>query len=333
MQHRRLLTITAIILAMCAAAPRAQSDVEPRDAFAPLFGQINAASDQAVNAPAAELGRALFWDKRLSVNGKVACATCHMPEDGSADRRPQSVDARDKLTARNSQPVFNSMLQTAGLRWVSDRASGAAQAEGSMTGSMGFENAEAALAALRKHYRDRDFATAFPADATPVTLKNMAQAIQAYEATLTTPAPFDRYLAGDNAALTAEQKIGMRSFVTTGCAGCHAGALLGGTLQMKFGVVRDYWLETRSAKIDEGKFLVSKNEADKYVFRVPMLRNVAETGPYFHDGSVARLDDAVRIMAAVQLGRQLSDAETKAIVAFLKSLSGQTPKHYAAPGG
>lgn len=333
MKHRWRIVASATIVAICSLALQAQSDPEPRDTFGAMFGQIKAASADAVRAPIAELGRSLFWDKRLSSNGKVACASCHMPEDGSADKRAFSIDAKDKPTARNSQPVFNSMLQTAGLRWVSDRASGAAQAEGSMTGSMGFENRDLALAALKKHYADKEFAVAFPQDASPVTLKNMAQAIQAYEATLNTPAPFDRYLAGDNGALTPEQKLGMRNFVTVGCAGCHGGALLGGTMQMKFGMTRDYWLETRSAKIDEGKFLVTKNEADKYVFRVPMLRNIAETGPYFHDGSVAKLDDAVRIMASVQLGRQLTDPEMKSIVAFLKSLSGQTPRHYAPPGG
>ena len=332
MKRRPLIAVATVAVALVSFAPQAQPDAEPRDTFGAMFGQIKAVSAEAIRAPLAELGRALFWDKRLSTNGKVACASCHMPEDGSADRRAFSIDAKDKATARNSQPVFNSMLQTAGLRWVADRASGAAQAEGSMTGSMGFENRDAALAALKRHYPDAQFATAFPQDAAPVTLKNMAQAIQAYEATLNTPAPFDGYLAGDNNVLTAEQKAGMKTFVTVGCAGCHNGALLGGTMQMKFGMVKDYWSETKSAKPDEGKFLVTKNEADKYVFRVPMLRNVAETAPYFHDGSVAKLDDAVRIMASVQLGRQLTDVETRSIVAFLKSLSGSTPKHYAPPG-
>lgn len=326
-------SVIAATIAFSSFPPYAQPEAEPRDVFGAMFGQIKPVSAEAIRAPLAELGRSLFWDKRLSSNGKVACASCHMPEDGSADRRAFSIDAREKPTARNSQPVFNSMLQTAGLRWVSDRASGAAQAEGSLTGSMGFDNRDTALAALKQHYPDAQFAAAFPQDAAPVTLKNMAQAIQAYEATLNTPAPFDRYLAGDNSALSAEQKNGMKTFVNVGCAGCHSGALLGGTMQMKFGLVKEYWTETKSAKVDEGKFLVSKNEADKYVFRVPMLRNVAETSPYFHDGSVARLEDAVRIMASVQLGRQLSEAETRSIVAFLKSLSGQTPQHYGPPGG
>jgi cytochrome c peroxidase len=117
----------------------------------------------------------------------------------------------------------------------------------------------------------------------------MAKAIEIYEATLNTPAPFDRYLAGDNSALTAEQKDGMRTFVSVGCAGCHSGALLGGNTSMKFGVTKDYWLETKSAKPDEGRFMSTKKEEDKYVFRMAMLRNITQTAPYFHDGSVQKL--------------------------------------------
>jgi cytochrome c peroxidase len=116
-----------------------------------------------------------------------------------------------------------------------------------------------------------------------------------------------------------------------GCAGCHSGALLGGSMSMKFGVTKDYWLETKSTKPDEGRFLSTKKEEDKFVFRVAMLRNIANTAPYFHDGSVQKLDDAVRVMASVQLGRQLGDAETKSIVTFLESLSGSTPANYAPP--
>jgi cytochrome c peroxidase len=146
-----------------------------------------------------------------------------------------------------------------------------------------------------------------------------------------TPAPFDRFLAGDEDALNEKQKAGLRRFMSTGCAGCHNGALLGGTMFQKFGVVKDYWLETKSAKPDAGRFAVTKKEEDRYVFRVPMLRNVAKTAPYFHDGSVANLNEAVRIMAAVQLGRALDDAAVAQIVAFLESLTGEIPATYAPP--
>ena len=155
---------------------------------------------------------------------------------------------------------------------------------------------------------------------------------QAYQATLTTPAAFDRYLAGDDSALSARQQNGLRAFISTGCAGCHNGPHLGGMAFHRFGLVKNYWLETGSDKLDVGRFAVTKKEEDRYVFRVPMLRNVAKTAPYFHDGSVDRLDRAVRIMASVQLGRTLDDTTVTDIVAFLESLTGEVPPHYAPPG-
>lgn len=152
-----------------------QSTPEPRDQFGALFRRIEAPSQAAIDSPMAILGRALFWDERLSANGKVSCASCHMPEDGSSDRRQFSVDARGKNTSRHSQPIYNSMLQTGELRWTGDRPSGAAQAEGSMTGSMGFENRELALANLAKHYDKASFAAAFPAEESPVNRKNIKE--------------------------------------------------------------------------------------------------------------------------------------------------------------
>jgi cytochrome c peroxidase len=120
--------------------------------------------------------------------------------------------------------------------------------------------------------------------------------------------------------------------MATGCGGCHSGKLLGGTMNQRFGLVKDYWLETGSSKIDLGRYASTKKDEDKYVFRVPMLRNVAKTAPYFHDGSVEQLDRAVRIMASVQLGKTLDDATVGAIVAFLGSLTGEVPANYAPPG-
>jgi cytochrome c peroxidase len=176
------------------------------------------------------------------------------------------------------------------------------------------------------------FRAAYPQDSDAVTPANYARAIAAYQATLKTPAPFDRFLAGDEAALAEQQQQGLRTFIATGCAGCHNGPLFGGISLQRFGVVRDYWKETGSEPVDVGRFAVSKKEEERYVFRVPMLRNVAKTAPYFHDGSVERLDRAVKIMAGVQLGLALSDAQIAGIVSFLGSLTGEVPAHYAPPG-
>ena len=296
---------------------------------AALFGQIKAGGDPS--SPQAELGRALFWDTRASADGKTACASCHFARDWGADRRRFSPDARGELTSRHSPTVFNSMNQP-GLRWLSDRKTGADQAESSLTGSLGFASREAAVAKLTElDYLPR-FRAAFPQDERPLGTANYGRALEAYQATLATPAPFDRFLAGDDKALTDRQKAGLRTFIATGCAGCHNGVNFGGTLLQKFGLTRDYWLETGSAKPDVGRYAVTKKDEDRYVFRVPMLRNVAKTAPYFHDGSVDELERAVRIMALVQLGRTLDAAATGDIVSFLESLTGEIPPHYAPPG-
>lgn len=295
-----------------------------------LFGRVTAAEEKEVADPVTRLGWALFWDARLSANGKIACASCHASADWSADSRRFSIDARGKATARHSQPVFNAMDQVS-LRWTGDRADGAAQAEGSITGSMGFATAQQMEAALKENGYLPLFAAAFK-DSVLSLPKQYARALQAYQATLRTPSAFDAFLGGDDRALTDVQKEGLRAFVANGCAGCHGGPLLGGKMLQKFGLAKDYWLETKSEKPDEGRFLSTKNEADRYVFRVPMLRNVTKTAPYFHDGSVASLPEAIRVMASVQLGKSLAQKDVDAIAAFLDSLSGEVPKHYRLPG-
>jgi cytochrome c peroxidase len=322
--------LLAVVVSFAAAGSTAADEVLRRQALT-LFGRIDAAAPAVRGAPEVELGRALFWDARLSSDGKTACASCHFARDWGADGRRFSIDARGAATSRHSPTVFNAMSQPV-LRWLGDRKSGADQAEGSLTGSMGFASKQAGLERLAQLDYLAAFRAAFPQDAEPLSARNYGHALEAYQATLTTPAPFDRFLAGEDAALTGQQKAGLRAFVASGCAGCHSGPLLGGAMLRRFGVVRDYWLETGSEKIDLGRYAMTKKEDDRYVFRVPMLRNVSKTAPYFHDGSVDRLDRAVRIMATVQLGRTLDDATVADIVAFLESLTGEVPSHYAPPG-
>ena len=339
---KRLMLIAALALALIAGdfgndlQARMPSVVvsaaAARDALqveaARLFGRLDAAPS-GDNAKI-RLGRALFWDARLSADGKTACAGCHPADDAGADRRRASIDARGNPTSRQSQTVFNSIGQPM-LRWLGDRPTGADQAERSITGSMGFAAKEDILPVLRRFGYKAAFRAAFPDDTEPLSTRNYGRAIEAYEATLLTPAPFDRFLAGDAAALNARQKGGLRLFMDRGCAGCHHGTLLGGNGLQRFGVMKDYWLATGSDKVDIGRQAITRNEADRYVFRVPMLRNVARTAPYFHDGSVSTLDGAVRVMASIQLGQTLSDDEVRSIVAFLESLTGDVPAHYAPP--
>jgi len=321
--------LSGAALATALAAPgSAYADEQlRRDALA-LFGRIHAIT--AAATPQVELGRALFWDPRVSSDGKTACASCHPVRDWGADSRRFSPDARGALTSRHSPTIFNSMSQPA-LRWLSDRKDGADQAEGSLTGSLGFTSKPAAMEALSKLDYLPAFRAAYPQDAEALSLGNYGRALAAYQATLVTPAPFDSFLGGDDRALTARQQAGLRTFIATGCASCHNGVNLGGTQLQRFGLVKDYWLETGSDKIDQGRFAITKKEEDRYVFRVPMLRNVAKTAPYFHDGSVERLDRAVRVMASVQLGRALDDAAVADVVAFLESLTGDIPANYAPP--
>ena len=179
------------------------------------------------------------------------------------------------------------------------------------------------------------FEKAFPGEAEPVTVENWGKAIGAYERTLITPAPFDRYLKGDTAALSAQAKQGLDKFMSFGCSGCHSGVTVGGQMYQKFGVTQDYWNLTGSKEIelfkarDKGRFQDTKNEADAFIFKVQQLRNVAVTPPYFHDGSVAELGDAVRIMGKLQLGRDLSDADVADIERFPQSLTGEVPAQFA----
>ena len=325
---RNLLVVSLAALGASAFAADSADEALRREAAA-LFGQVKASTE--ASSPQAELGRALFWDTRLSSDGKTACASCHPASDWGADRRRFSTDARGALTSRHSPTVFNAMSQPA-LRWLGDRKNGADQAESSLTGSMGFGSKDIGVAKLAELEYLPKFRSAFPQEAEPLTPANYARAIASYQATLSTPAPFDRFLSGEDAALTEGQKAGLRTFVSVGCAGCHNGVNVGGAMMQKFGLMKDYWLETGSDKPDPGRFAITKKEEDRFVFRVPMLRNVAKTAPYFHDGSVADLDRAIRVMATVQLGRTLGEAEVNSIASFLESLTGNVPSNYAPPG-
>ena len=262
---------------------------------------------------------------------RSACASCHPALAWGADLRRFSADARAELTSRQSPTIFNASMQSA-LRWLGDRKDLEQQAEGSLTGSMGFASKDAGVRRMTELHYEAAFKAVYPGVENPVSASNYGRAIAAYEATLQTPAPFDRFLAGDDAALDAQQRAGLRAFIATGCSACHNGPPVGGQVFRKFGLVKDYWLATGSEKRDIGREAVTKQPADRYVFRVPMLRNVARTAPYFHDGSVADLDRAVRVMATVQLGRTLDDATVTSIVAFLGSLTGEIPANYAPPG-
>ena len=173
-------------------------------------------------------------------------------------------------------------------------------------------------------YRQR-FAINFPGQKQPVTLANTATAIAAFEKGLLTPSPFDRYLEGDNKALTEPQKAGLNTFLQVGCAGCHSGVALGGNSYQKLGLRRPYPSQ------DTGRFQVTNQSADRFVFKVPSLRNITETGPYFHNGKVKSLDEAIQLMAQHQLDRTLSSSQIDDLREFSGALKGTLPADYIRP--
>ncbi|HMK55505.1 MAG TPA: cytochrome c peroxidase [Dissulfurispiraceae bacterium] len=286
-------------------------------------------SDQNPITPSkVKLGKMLFYESRISIDGTVNCAKCHPMSLYAADGLRKSIGNNCKVNPRNAPSLLNAADQIS-EHWIGNRTSVEDQAKQSVIGPPAFgmvkyEDVEKRL----KEYAEyvSMFKEAFPADKQPVTVDNFAKAIGAFERTLVTPSPFDSYLSGDTGVLTVKQKSGLKTFMEMGCMGCHSGAYIGGQMYQKFGIVEPYWKYTKSEKIDEGRYAVTKVEADKYVFKVPILRNVEKTPPYFHDGSVDRLEDAVMIMGKVQLGRTLTQEQAASIADFLKSLTGKIPE-------
>lgn len=283
------------------------------------------------------LGKALFFETRVSSDGAVSCAKCHLPTLHGTDALPTSIGNHGKLLPRNAPTVFNTALQFA-QHYGGNRKDVEEQAVKALISPLAYGNADYAAAEAKLRaipgYRPM-FEKAFPGEAEPINAENWGKAIGAYERVLLTPAPFDRYLGGDTAALNAQAKRGLDKFTSFGCAGCHNGVTVGGQMFQKFGVTQDYWTLTGSKEVelfkgrDKGRFQDTKDESDAFIFKVQQLRNVAVTPPYFHDGSVAELKDAVRIMAKLQLGRDLSADDIADIVAFLESLTGEVPAEFA----
>jgi cytochrome c peroxidase len=282
----------------------------------------------------------LFFDPRISVDGTVSCSRCHIAALYATDGLPQAKGAFDRVNDRRAPTVFNAALQFK-VHWRGDRENVEDQASRApaFAASFGNPDSDSAMAKLRAIPGYAEFfRKAFPGESNTVTIGNWGKAIGAFERTLITAARFDEYLAGNAQALSEPEREGLRTFMDTGCSGCHSGAVVGGGMFRKFGIVEEYWKETGSKKVDKGRFDITNNQADLYVFKVPGLRNVAAVRPYFHDGSAATLSEAVRIMAKVQLGKALSDKDTTSIIAFLGSLTGRVPKNFAEapvlpPGG
>ena len=314
------LLITALMLTGSLSVMA--SDALPTTAPAP--------ADNPTTPEKVELGKMLYHDPRLSSTGTVACASCHNTMLGGEDNRPNSMGVNGQTGGRSAPTVWNAAFNAVQF-WDGRAASLEDQAAGPVTNpiEMGMKSWDDVVARLKtiKGYQTA-FAKAF-GDENAITKANATKAIAAYERTLITPnSAYDKFVNGNKAALTIQQQRGLEKVQALGCTGCHSGPAFNGPgAFQKFPVFPNGYFEAQyHISKDLGRAEVTKNDADKHLWKVPTLRNIALTAPYFHNGSVKTLDAAVKLMAKLQLNQDLSDADTADIVAFLNALSGDFPE-------
>lgn len=334
MRTGRLLTIILVVISVllapsCAEKARQRVAIDP--AVLPAFGVVTKVIGSPANPVTAEkvsLGRMLYFENRLSKSQEISCNTCHPLDQYGAEPKSVSTGHKGQKGSRNAPTVFNAAAHVAQF-WdgraptVEDQAKGPVMNPVEM--AMPSEQRVVAVLNSMPEYREA-FKKAFPDERTPVTVDNMAKAIAAFERTLTTPSRWDKFQEGDSSALTDEEKAGFNKFTEVGCSACHSGPLVGATMFQKLGTMKP-WPNTS----DPGRFAVTHQDADRMTFKVPSLRNIEKTAPYYHDGSVARLEDAVKEMAEYQLGRSLKDEEVREIVSWLRSLTAEIPAEAVQP--
>jgi len=318
--------VLALTLAL-AAPPADPVLADARDTFEVLPARAPALARNPATPEKVELGKALYFDPRLSASQLISCNTCHNVGLGGADLQATSVGHGWQKGPRNAPTVLNAVHNETQF-WDGRAADLAEQAKGPMQAPVEMNSPpERVLSTLRSipGYPPL-FARAFPGEPNPVTFDNVAKALEAFEATLVTPgAPFDRWLAGEAGALTAEAKAGVALFMEKGCATCHGGVNVGGAGYWTFGLVEPPGEAIRPAA-DVGRMKVTNAKEDAYAFRTPSLRNVALTAPYFHSGAVSSLEEAVAVMGRAQTGAKLEPAEVARIAAFLRTLTGKQPE-------
>ncbi len=325
----RTIAVALLSLATLTARAPAQDSLltRARQLFQPIPAAPPALPGNAATAAKVDLGRMLYFDPRLSASHAISCASCHSIGLGGADATETSVGHRWQRGGRNAPTVFNAVFNTAQF-WDGRAKDLEQQAGGPVLNPVEMGSPASHVAEQLKGIPGYfgPFTLAFPGQLDPITLANVQKAIAVFEATLITPnAPFDRYLAGQAGALSPSEKDGLRLFMDKGCASCHDGRNLGGGRYAPFGVV-----EKPGAALlppdDKGRFMVTKTPGDDYVFKVPTLRNIALTAPYFHTGKAWDLRQSVAVMGTSQLGAQLSDDEVERITEFLRRLTGDQPK-------
>lgn len=318
-------------MALLAASAVSASDQALRDKAAAaglkaLPDALQQPKDNPITAEKIELGKMLFFDPRISASGLISCNTCHNLGTGGDDNLPTSVGHGWQKGPRNAPTVFNAVFNKAQF-WDGRAEDLKDQAKGPIQAGVEMANApDQVVKTLNSmpEYVQR-FTDAFPGEAQPVSFDNTAKAIEAFEVTLVTPgAPFDKFMAGDDAAMTEEQKTGLELFINRGCTACHSGVNVGGQSYFPFGLIKRPGADILPLA-DKGRFQVTQSVSDEYVFRASPLRNIALTAPYFHSGMIWDLKQAVAVMGTAQLGTEINDAEAGKITAFLHALTGEIP--------
>jgi len=324
---KKATTITAAVLALVAQPVLADA---VSDSFLMMFKPLPSeapSADNELSEAKINLGRMLYYENRLSKGEKLSCNSCHMLDKYGQDNLPFSPGHEGKVGGRSSPSTYNAAIHIAQF-WDGRAPSVEEQAKGPVLnpGEMGMPSADFVVDVLKSipGYVEA-FKAAFPGEADPITYNNFGKAVGAFERKLVTPSRWDDFLKGNKEALTAEQSKGFETFAKAGCVTCHNGPAVGGMMYQKLGLVKA-WPDLK----DQGRFEATKVETDKFYFKVPSLRNITETGPYLHDGSVKTLEEMVSKMAEYQLGKALTTEETTSIVTFLKSLKGEIPAKYIA---
>lgn len=283
--------------------------------------------DNPVTPEKVALGKALYFDNKLSVHNTQSCNTCHNLDTYGVDNKPTSEGDNGKPGTRNSPTTLNAALHfvqfwDGRMKDVEEQAGGPVMNPAEM--SMPDEKTVVSRLSADENYK-KMFAAAFPNEKDPVNFKNMRYAIAAFERTLLTPSAFDKFLAGDKTALAEQELKGLKTFVEVGCTACHSGELLGASMFQKYPLFGTHKELTGSDVDDKGKMQATNVETDMYLFKVPSLRNIAKTAPYLHDGSVKELEKIVKIMGKAELNKDLTPEQIADIVAFLNALTGEVP--------
>lgn len=321
----RILTgIFAALTLLLGAACAEQIPAARLKLFKPLPAAMEAESNPLTEAKI-ELGRILYYENRISKSHEFSCNSCHLLDKYGVDNEPTSPGHKGLRGDRNSPTVYNAAGHFVQF-WDGRAKDVEEQAKGPVLNpvEMAMPDEKTVIATLKSmpEYPEL-FKQAFPGEAEPVNYENFAKAVGAFERKLVTPSRWDKFLEGDTNALTAAEKAGFNKFFGTGCASCHPGAYLGGTSYQKLGVKKN-WPNQK----DLGRYEVTKKNSDKMMFKTPSLRNIEKTAPYLHDGSVASLEETVKLMAEYQNGKKLSDADAASIVTWLKSLTGELPMEF-----